>query len=131
MSYLSNVISGLEKILFKFNIFTIGEVRAGADNGGGLQNPLPYDSLPLFLQAILEEIVIPIGFIIVVLSLIYSGFLYVKAQGNSDQISRAHQAFLWTAVGAVVLLGAWAISQVICNTLDRIVDTDLQCEPRE
>lgn len=96
-------------------------------NGGRITNPVKVGSFPELLYVIWDKILIPIGTILVIMAFIYSGFLYVTAQGNQEKIKAAHQGFLWTAVGALVLLGSWAISQVICETVQEIVEYELEC----
>ena len=95
--------------------------------GGGnpinitLQNPFRGgNTLFALLRTIINDIVLPIGGVLVVLSFIYSGFIYVTARGNEDKITKAHKALLWTAVGTAVLLGAWVFANVICHTLELI-----------
>ena len=63
------------------------------------------------------QFVINIGAIIVILMLVYVGFLFVVAQGNESKISEARNALLWTVIGALILLGAQAISLGIQATV--------------
>jgi hypothetical protein len=49
--------------------------------------------------------------------LIYVGFLFVTARGEPGKITAARQALLWTVVGALILLGAEAISAGIQATV--------------
>ncbi|MCK5060076.1 MAG: hypothetical protein KAR00_02990 [Candidatus Pacebacteria bacterium] len=88
----------------------------------GIENPLKggIDTLGKFVEVIVTDIVIPIGAVIVVLAIIYSGFLFVTAQGNPEKLEVAKRAFLWSAIGAIILLGAWVIAQVIENTISQI-----------
>ena len=72
-----------------------------------------------FLNDILV-FVIRIGTVVVVVMLIYVGYLFVVAQGSSDKITEARQALLWTVVGALILLGAQAISLGIQATVAAI-----------
>ena len=72
------------------------------------------------LEIVINEIVMPIGGMLAVLAFIYSGFLYVTAQGNESQLKTAHAALLYTAIGTAVLLGAWTIANVIENTIDKL-----------
>ena len=82
-----------------------------------LINPLKSgDSLESFLGNILD-FVIRIGAIIVVLMLVYVGYLFVIAQGKEEKIREARQTLLWTLVGALILLGAKAISVAITETV--------------
>lgn len=85
-----------------------------------LINPLKGGaSLESFLNNILD-FVIRIGAIIVVLMLVYVGFLFVTAQGNETKITEARKALLWTVVGALILLGAKAIALGITATVQAL-----------
>ena len=73
-----------------------------------------------FFLAILNNIILPIGGIIAVLAFIWAGFLYVTAQGNQTQISQAHKALLYSAIGTAILIGSSAIALVIKNTINQL-----------
>ena len=49
--------------------------------------------------------------------LIYVGYLFVVARGVPGEITKAKDALLWTVVGALILLGAQAISLGIQATV--------------
>lgn len=86
-----------------------------------LENPFRNaDTLDELLNLILNDIVLPIGGILAVLAFIYSGFLYVTAQGNESKLAKAHSALLYTAIGTAVLLGAAVIASVIGNTVEQL-----------
>jgi hypothetical protein len=89
----------------------------GITTGGTtLLNPLSAGTnLPTLLQDILG-FVVKIGAVVVVLMLVYVGFLFATAGGNEGQISKAREALLWTIVGALILLGAQAIASGIQAT---------------
>ena len=72
-----------------------------------------------FLNGILE-FVVRIGSIVVLLMLIYIGYLFVVAQGNQAKLTEARRALLWTVVGALILLGAQAISLGIQATVQSL-----------
>lgn len=78
------------------------------------------DSLFSFLRLVINNIVMPIGGVLAVLSFIYSGFLYVTAQGNQTKLQTAHKALLYTSIGTAVLLGAWVFANVICQTIGQL-----------
>jgi len=88
----------------------------GSNSGVALINPLKVDTVPEFLALILAAVV-NLGTIILVLMLVYVGFLFVVAQGNEEKLQNAKSALLWTVVGGLVLLGAQAISLVIQATV--------------
>ncbi|MFA5783202.1 MAG: TrbC/VirB2 family protein, partial [Bacteroidales bacterium] len=81
-------------------------------------NPLGDNTQTLsgFVEKILKG-VIKIGMPIIVLAIIYSGFLFVSAQGNSEKLSEAKRALLYTLIGAAILLGSWAIALLIRDTV--------------
>ncbi len=89
-----------------------------------LNNPLSaggqrIDSIGDFIKEMLEAAVF-ILFPIAVVFIVYSGFLFVFAQGNPEKLSTAKRNFMWTIVGMALLLGAWALAQLIDNTLDAV-----------
>ena len=98
-----------------------------ADQGGDppaslIENPLAgnVDSIFEFVEALLTNIVLPIGAVVVVFFIIYSGYLFVTAGGSEEKLKTAKQTFLWVVVGAAVLLGAWAIALAIQATVCQI-----------
>jgi Type IV secretion system pilin len=88
---------------------------------GVLCNPLTTgDTLVSFLQAIVQNIVLPVGAVIAVLSFIFTGFLYVVAQGKPAEIEKANRSLLYTSIGTALLLGAWTIATVVQNTVQSV-----------
>lgn len=85
---------------------------------GQLCNPLAFRTLPELLVAFLD-LIIRIGFPIVVLFIVYIGFQFVRhsAEGNSDELANDRKNILWAIVGALILLGAQALAFGICQTL--------------
>lgn len=94
-------------------------VGAPGSNAGGLTNPLGFSTIPEFLTAILG-LVIKIGGIVIVLMLVYIGFLFVTAQGREEKIKEAREALMWTVIGALILLGAQAIQLGIQATVSAL-----------
>ena len=91
-------------------------VPPAVDNSGQIVNPISATTLNGLIQTILEG-VIKIGIPIIALAIIYSGFLFVAARGNSEKITKAKDALIYTLIGAAILLGAWAIALLIKNTV--------------
>lgn len=83
----------------------------------GLSNPLPYTSIPELLEAILGVVVI-IAIPVVVLSIIWSGFCYVTARGNTEKISQASRALTYAIIGGVLIIGATALASILRNLVD-------------
>lgn len=84
-----------------------------------LENPLNAGSLPELLNVVLKA-VIQLGSILLVLALVWVGFMFVMAQGREEKIRDARSALVWTVLGGVLLLGAQAISLVISATVQSL-----------
>lgn len=90
-------------------------------NPGELCNPLRgIGNLDELIIAVLG-IVVKIGAYVAVFFIIWSGFLFVKAQGNSTELQKAKDTFLWTIVGIAILLGAQALALALGSTINTIV----------
>lgn len=89
--------------------------------GSGIKSPLSdsITDIPKLINAILG-IIIQIGFPLVVVMIVYCGFLFVMARGNKDQLETAKKAIVWTLIGAAVLLGASVISAAIQSTITNL-----------
>ena len=110
----------LIKLLFWFAPVTALATGDGSGcTGGTIKNPLNICSIPELINLILG-LVIDIGLPVVALAIIYVGFLFVSARGNESKLSEAKTAFLWTVVGAAIVLGAFVISNVIKVTIDNL-----------
>jgi len=93
----------------------------GGSSGGGtnLENPLQVSSLWDFIEAVLGWIV-KIGAVIVGVFFVISGFKFVAAQGNEEKLSDAKRGFVYTVIGAALLLGAWTLATIISSTVAEI-----------
>ncbi len=100
-----------------YSVFIIFFARIS--EASGLENPLKFHSIQEFVQGFLKAVVY-VGFPIAVLFLVYSGFLFVFAQGNSTEIEKAKKNFFWTVTGIALFLGAWALAALIKGTIDQL-----------
>ncbi len=84
---------------------------------GKLENPLAYNTLYDFLQGILR-VVIMIGFPIIVLFIVYIGFRFVQLSATGGELKEVKKNLWYAIIGAMVLLGAQALSFAIQNTVE-------------
>ena len=61
----------------------------------------------------LTQIILTIGLPLAALMIIFSGFKFVTAGGNEEQIKKARQMFYWTIIGAAVIIGARVIAEAV------------------
>jgi len=91
-----------------------------AANHGSYHNPLratlSVDNVPDFLLA-LVDLVFLVGTPIIVIFIIYAGFLFVTGGDNETKVAKAKFVLMWTLIGAMVLLGAKAIALAIEGTI--------------
>ncbi len=100
------------------NFFLALQVNA---QDGGFTNPLK-DSIGSFDEFIyvIVRTVMFILFPIIVLMMVYTGFMFVKAQGNPQKIAEARRALMWTIIGGMLVLGAYALAMAVKATIDSI-----------
>lgn len=87
--------------------------------GYRLINPLSFPTVQAFFQAILNFLLM-LALPFIVFMIIYTGFKFVTAQGNTEKLKDARNMLMWTIIGGMIILGATIIAQVIRNTVDNI-----------
>jgi uncharacterized membrane protein YjfL (UPF0719 family) len=96
-----------------------GGSSGGGASPGGLTNPIQSESITELLTAILD-ILLTLAIPILVLMVMYAGFLYVTAQGDETKVKKAHSALTWAVVGGVIVLAAKLIIDLIEATVAAI-----------
>ncbi len=72
--------------------------------------------LPVIVGRIINVILGFLGIILLVLVL-YAGFLWMTAGGNEDQVKKAKQYITNSVIGLIVIVAAFAISYFVLNSL--------------
>lgn len=96
-------------------------------SGFSLENPLRFGSFCQLLKGILGALV-AIGIPVAVLFLVWTGFKFILARGDTAALAAARQSFLYTVIGIAIFLGAWVIAQVIASTVQQFGITILSCQ---
>jgi len=91
----------------------------GAGGSIKLENPLAFNSIGEFVAGALQALVV-IALPIVGFFILLSGFLFISARGNKDQLAKAKTNFMWVIAGAILILGAWALAQLIEGTVNQL-----------
>lgn len=103
-----------------------GSGPAVSPSGGDSQqvikivNPFKAKTIPDLIRMIVNDILIPIGAVVAVVMIIYSGFLFATAGDNDAKLTKAKEAFVSTIIGSAILLGAWVISEAIDKTVKEL-----------
>lgn len=101
---------------------TTNDDAPGTKSAIQLTNPLAkggVTDIPTLVKKLLE-IVLKVGAPLIAVALIYSGYLFIAAQGNPEALKKAKQTFVWVVVGAGILLGAYVIAESIVGTVNAI-----------
>jgi hypothetical protein len=102
------------------------EIATDEDLGDNfLKNPLApgLDTFPKIFAAIVNNIVLPIAIPFIVIMLIYTGFLFVKARGKPEDLKEAKEALKYTLIGAGIVLASFVIANAIQATVSELVAT--------
>ncbi len=99
------------------NFVFINVVNAQPVTSVELENPLEVSTITELLEALLGVVVV-LATPIIVFFIIYSGFLYVTAQGNPEQIKQASRSLTYAIIGGVIVIGAFAIATIVKNLVD-------------
>ncbi len=94
-------------------------VPGGTTCPDGLCNPLGDQTLLGFLLGALRALVnilIPI----IVLVYIIIGLMFILARGAPEKLKIAKIAFLYTSIGAGIVLGAWVLTELVRDTIGAI-----------
>ncbi|PIR69562.1 MAG: hypothetical protein COU47_02295 [Candidatus Niyogibacteria bacterium CG10_big_fil_rev_8_21_14_0_10_46_36] len=85
-----------------------------------LYNPLgSIDSFAALAASIFRAIVI-IAIPLTVIFLIWAGILFVTARGNETQLAKAKKVFVWSVIGAMVIVAAWVIAVALNNSVQNL-----------
>ncbi len=110
----------------KNTVVPLGSGNCGSP-GSGLQNPLGNKcDLYQLISAIIDKVFLPIGGVLAVFFIIYSGFLLVTSAGNEEKLKTGKKTLVWALIGSAILLGSWVIAKGIENTINEIKRTSIQ-----
>lgn len=89
--------------------------RAVFAAGMTLPNPIKSTTIQDFLLKIID-ILLVFALPLIILYIMYAGYLFVMARGNPAKVTEARTALLWAVAGGVIVLGAKIILGVVQGT---------------
>ena len=106
--------------LYFFATFTLpvlaeSKMRTWLDKAGAeatLPKVTAFEIIPGVIKALLG-----LSGIVFLAVLMHAGFLWMTAQGNSEQLDKAKSSLVNSALGLIVILGAYAITTYVVSTL--------------
>ena len=95
-----------------------GTTPSGNGLSYSLKNPISdFPDLQSLVVAIINIIII-IATPIVIFFIIFAGFSYVTARGNPAKIQEATRSLTYAVIGGVLIIGAFAIAEIIKNLVN-------------
>ena len=88
-------------------------------NGSGAGCSATNSCLSNFVANVLH-LGVQLGSVIIILMLVYVGFMFVTARGEPAALTKARTALLYTVIGALILLGAQAIASGLQATVSAL-----------
>lgn len=84
-----------------------------------IQNPLDGSGITSIETLVTSalNILLVIAVPVIVFFIIYAGFNYVTARGNADKVKKASTALWYAIIGAVLILGAVVVGEIIAETV--------------
>lgn len=108
------------KILLSFvALLSLGSISL-ASAQSELVNPLGVSSIAEFI-ALALRVMVMVALPIISLFIVYSGFLFVSAQGNEEKLNKAKMNLLYVIIGSILILGAWVIATMIGGTVTQLL----------
>jgi hypothetical protein len=80
------------------------------------ENPTGFSSAEELIISILRALTV-IAIPLIVLMIIYGGFLYSTARGNAEQLRKATMTLTFAIIGGILVIGAVAITEIVGDTV--------------
>ena len=97
----------------------LAQVCPPVQDEGIFKNPLKVNSLTDLLVAMLD-VVVQVGLVVIVFFIIFAGFQFVTAQGDTGKITKAREALVAVLIGSAIVLGSYAIATALKNTVEQL-----------
>lgn len=84
-----------------------------------LRNPLNFETVADFVAGAMKVLVM-IAIPIITLFVVYAGFKFISARGNSSSLEDAKKNFVYVILGALLIMGAWALAVLLAGTVQQL-----------
>jgi len=101
---------------------SVDNTKAVSTGTTKLENPLKgVDSIGDFVYLVIN-FVYSLSYAVIAIFLIISGFKFVAAQGKPDALDDAKKTFKYTIIGAILLIAASVITEVVKTVIYKFVN---------
>jgi hypothetical protein len=92
---------------------TIGNTGPAAKTSGSLGDPLKDVPNLACLFYKIVDFIMSFSYVVIAFFLLLAGFKFVTAQGSTEKLTDAKKTFMYTVIGALILIGANTIIAVV------------------
>ena len=89
--------------------------KAGGSSGAGLSDKDPR----VIIGGVIKGFLGLLGIIFLVL-MVYAGYLWMTAQGNEEQVTKAKKMITNSIIGIIIIMAAYAITQFVVNAVSTV-----------
>lgn len=83
-----------------------------------VQDPLAGANPQTFAGGLIKTVLGIVGSLALVM-IIYAGFQWMTARGNSDQVGKAQQTMMWAFLGLAMIFGSYIILSFLIGTISK------------
>lgn len=97
-----------------------GDNNRGGGDSGNSKNIILFDPINKSIEEIfiaILDIIMVFAIPIILFFIVWAGFLYVTARGDTTKVQQATTALTYAVIGALLVLGAKVLLAVITNTI--------------
>ncbi len=105
--------------LFVLSVAVVAHGQTTCTSGSCLNNPTGNLTVQSFLSSAFTGLV-KVSLPIITVFIVYSGFLFVTAQGRPAQLEVAKRNFFFVLLGALLILSAWILANIIGGTVTNL-----------
>ncbi len=92
--------------------FLISTVYAACDKNIPGDCPAGLIQIEDLFQNVIS-VIVGLGFIVLLVMLVWAGFKYLMSGGEQKNIQQAHQTVTWALLGIIFMAVAWLVLQII------------------
>ena len=93
--------------------------HVAADADTAWDNPIKSDDFDNVVKGI-ANFITRVGYPAVVLAIVFTGVMFVLAQGNEEKLKQARTMFFWVITGAAIVIGARVLAEIVINFAEKL-----------
>jgi len=93
---------------------TQGTNAPATPSGASLQNPIKANSIPDLIGMVINSVLGIVGSL-ALLMFVFGGLTWMTSSGSQEKVKKGKDILIWSALGLVIVFGAYGITRIIIN----------------